>query len=145
MPKLVVDNSQIANEFFEDALLIGIQCRLEAHRFVWLVNRGLGLNFQYLQESERHLKSMKRQYEFPIYQFTESHLELQHILYVNQDDGKHLLSELRHIDFLWLLKGSMQKEAFLQALLTGLRQLEGVSLVMELINEKIIHKEYLIL
>jgi len=145
MAKLVVDNFQIANEFFDEARLLGIQCRLEPHRFVWLVNRTLGMNFQYLQQSERHLRSMKRNYEFPIYQFREIHLELEHTLYVNEDDGKHLLSELKHIDFLWLLKGDMAKDAFLQSLMKGLRQIEEVLLVMELTNEKIKHKEYLIL
>jgi hypothetical protein len=145
MAKLVVDNTQIANEFFDDARLIGIQCPLEAHRFVWLINRTFGMQFHYLQESEIKMKSMKRNYEYAIYQFMEAHLELEHILYVNEDEGKHLLPELKHIDYLWLLKGNQQGTDFFQSLMTGLRQIEDVLLVMELTNEKIRHKEHLVL
>jgi hypothetical protein len=145
MAKLVVDNSQIANEFFEDARLIGIQCPLEPHRFVWLINRSLGMNFQYWQESEIHIRSMKREYEFSIYQCREYHIELFHILYVNQDEGKHLLPELKHIDYLWLLKGTQPDADFLPTLMTGLRQIEEVLLVMELTNEKIKNKEHLVI
>lgn len=144
MPKLTIDNSLLANEFFEDARLLGIQCTHEPHKFVWMVNRAFGYQFQYQQRGEIKLKSLSREYVFPIYHCKEVHLELEHILYVNEDGGKHLLPELKHIDYLWLLKGEME-EGFVMALMKELRQFEQVLLVMELTNEKIKNKEHLVL
>jgi hypothetical protein len=144
MAKLTIDNSQLAIEFFEDARLLGIQCPMEPHRFVWLINRAFGYHFLYLHNGEIKLKSMKRQYEYPVYTCRENHLELEHLIYVNEDEGKHLLPELRHIDYLWLLKGEMPNENFLNGLIKELRKFEHVLLVMELTNEKIKNKEHLV-
>ncbi len=144
MAKLSINNTQIANEFFEDARLIGIQCPLEPHRFVWMVNRQFGYQFAYQSEGEIRMRTQKREYEFAIYQCAEPNMELQHLLYVNSDDGKHLLPELKHIDFLWLLKGDMPDYGFITSLMAEIRKLEQVQVVMELTNEKILNKEHLV-
>lgn len=145
MAKLTVDNNQLAIEFFEDARLLGIQSPLEPHKFVWMINRIFGYHFTYQHEGEIRLRSLKRNYEFPVYFYKEELLEVAHLLYVNEDDGKHLLPELKHIDYLWLLKGAFPDEEFIQALLRELRKLDQVQLVMELTNEKIKNKEHLVL
>jgi hypothetical protein len=56
-----------------------------------------------------------------------------------------LLPELRHIDYLWLLKGELADESFLVSLMQELRRMDQVQLVMELTNEKIKNKEHLVL
>jgi hypothetical protein len=145
MAKLIIDNSQIAEDFFEDAKLLGIQCPVEAHRFVWMANRHFGYRFIYQNEGERKLRSQKRDYEFPFYHCREANMEIDHYLYVNNDDGKHLLSELKHIDFLWLLKGSAFENGFLIILMNELKKMDQVQLVIELTNEKIKHKEHLVI
>jgi hypothetical protein len=145
MAKLIVDNNQLANEFFEDARLLGIQSPLEPHKFVWMINRIFGYHFAYQHDGEIRLRSLKRNYEFPVYFCSEAQLEVSHLLYVNEDEGKHLLPELKHIDYLWLLKGEFPDEEFIQALVKELRKLEHVLLVMELTNEKIKNKEHLVL
>lgn len=145
MAKLTIDNSLLANEFFEDARLLGIQCPAETTRFVWMVNRIFGYRFQYQQDGEIKLSAQKRNYEFPVYYCKEPNMELVHLLYVNGDDGKHLLPELRHIDYLWLLKGELADESFLVSLMQELRRMDQVQLVMELTNEKIKNKEHLVL
>jgi hypothetical protein len=144
MAKLTINNTQLANEFFEDARLIGIQCPLEPHKFVWMINRQFGYNFGYQNGGEIRLRTQKREYEFAIYQCTEPNMELQHLLYVNNDDGKHLLPELKHIDFLWLLKGDILDLGFIASLMAELRKLEQVLVVIELTNEKIRNKEHLV-
>lgn len=145
MARLTIDNNQLANEFFEDARLLGIQCPAETTRFVWMVNRIFGYRFQYQHDGEIKLSAQKRNYEFPVYTCKEPNMELVHLLYVNGDDGKHLLPELRHIDYLWLLKGELSDESFIVALMQELRRMDQVQLVMELTNEKIKNKEHLVL
>ena len=145
MAKLIIDNNQIAEAFFENARLVGIQCPVEAHRFVWMANRHFGYRFVYQNEGEIRMVAQKREYEFPIYHCRESNMELDHYLYLNNDDGKHLLAELKHIDFLWLLKGALGNDAFINSLMNELRKMEQVQLVIELTNEKIKHKEHLVI
>ncbi|HSK13961.1 MAG TPA: IPExxxVDY family protein [Phnomibacter sp.] len=144
MAKLIIDNNQIAEAFFEDARLLGIQCPVEPHRFVWMVNRAFGYHFQYQPDGEIKLTSQKRDYQYPVYRCQEENMELFHLLYVNEDDGKNLLPELKHIDFLWLMKGELPNEAFLQTIMRELRALDSVQLVLELTNEKIRNKEHLV-
>jgi hypothetical protein len=145
MAKLIIDNQQIAEEFFEDARLLGIQCPVEAHRFVWMANRHFGYRFAYQNDGEIRMRAQKREYEFPIYHCRESNMEIDHYLYLNNDDGKHLLSELKHIDFLWLLKGESTDNSFVSTLMSELRKMDQVLLVVELTNEKIKHKEHLVI
>ncbi len=145
MAKLSIDNNQLANEFFEDARLLGIQCPADTTRFVWMVNRIFGYKFLYQQDGEIRLNALKRNYVFPVYQCKEPNMELAHLLYVNGDDGKHLLPELKHIDYLWLLKGEVSDESFIHSLIQELRNIEQVQLVIELTNEKIKNKEHLVL
>jgi hypothetical protein len=144
MPQLVINNQMLASEFFEDALLLGIQCPVKAHRFVWQINRSFGYAFAYQQEAEIQVKVLNRTYLYPVYQCAEPNMELVHLLYVNENDGKHLLPELKHIDFLWLLKGLPPHNRFHILLMQELRKLDQVQLVLELTNEKIKNKEHLI-
>lgn len=144
MPQLVINNQLLASEFFEDAILLGIQCPVEPHRFVWQVNRSFGYQFTYQQGAEITVRVQKRTYLYPVYQCTEPNMELLHLLYVNEYDGKHLLPELKHIDFLWLLKGGTPGDGFHTLLMQELRKTEQVQLVLELTNEKIKNKEHLI-
>ena len=144
MAKLTINNNQLANEFFEDARLIGIQCPLETHQFVWTVNRQFGYGFAYQNDGEIRLREQRREYVYARYQCAEPNMELQHLLYENKDDGKHLLPELKHIDFLWLLKGDISDNGFIASLMTELRKLDPVQVVIELTNEKILNKEHLV-
>lgn len=145
MPKLVINNSELAEAFFDDARLLGIQCPQPPHALIWQINRSFGYNFAYLVQGEIILQDMGRKYQYPIYTCREAQLELEHLLYVNGHDGKHLLPELRHIDYLWLLKGAGAQPAFTALLMQELRALSGITLVLELTNEKIKHKEHLVL
>lgn len=145
MAKLIVDNQQIAEEFFENARLLGIQCPVEAHRFVWLANRHFGYRFLYQNGGEIRIRAQKREYAFSVYHCHETHMEIDHYLYLNNDDGKHLLPELKHIDFLWLLKGELGDGSFITTLMKELRHIEPVLLVVELTQEKMRHKELLVL
>lgn len=142
--KMVLDNAALAAAFFEDAVLIGIQCPLEPHTFIWMVNRHAGFAFTYQLEAEIRMVAKGRKYAYPVYEYREPRIDLHHLLYVNTHDGRHLLPELKHIDYLWLLRGSGKQVAFASSLMPALRQLDRVLLVMELTNEKIKNKENLI-
>ena len=55
-----------------------------------------------------------------------------------------MLPEFRHLDFLWLLKDDAVNDEQLKDLVNTVKTMDGVQLIVELTNEKIKHKEYLI-
>jgi hypothetical protein len=142
--KLKIDNEALAEEFFEDAFLLGIVAPLSDYHFCWQINQSLGIDFRVNNDIEIQLTKKNRKYFFPIYEYPVPAIKLVHYLYNNQDDGEYLLPEFRHLDFLWLIKGEGVAAEDLDTLVRALRLLSGVQLVTEMTNEKIKNKQHLI-
>ena len=145
MAQLVIDNDILAEEFFEDSNLLGIQCGSEAHQFIWMVNRRFAYDFRYQAGSEIEFKKRGREFKYPIFSCREPHTDLQHFIYANHQDGEYLLPELKHFDFLWLMKGELKDLNLPSVLLDELKTLEAVQTVTRLSNDKIINKTRLVL
>ncbi len=142
--KLKIDNEALAEEFFEDAALLGIVAPLKDYQFSWQLNRSLGFSFRVNNDIEIQLTKKQRKYFFSIYEFLVPNISLSHYLYNNQFDGEYLLPEFKHLDFLWLIKGDPVSSTDLSALMQSIRSLPGVQLVTEMTNEKIKNKQHLI-
>ena len=97
--KLKIDNDSIAEEFFEDCLLLGIVAPIEDYQFCWQLNQVLGFKFRVNHDIEIKLAKKKRTYFFPIYQYAIPAISLTHYLYNNEFDGEYLLPEFKHLDF----------------------------------------------
>jgi hypothetical protein len=142
--KLKIDNEELAQEFFEDAALLGIVAPIKDYQFSWQLNQLLGLSFRVNNDIEIQLKKKQRTYFFSIYEYAVPSISLTHYLYNNQHDGEYLLPEFKHLDFLWLIKGDPVSDEDLKILMQSIRTLPGVQLVTEMTNEKIKHKQHLI-
>lgn len=142
--KLKIDNETLAQEFFEDAALMGIVAPIKDYQFCWQLNQILGFNFRINNEYEIQLTKKQRKYFFSIYEFAVPSTCLVHYLYNNQFDGEYLLPEFKHLDFLWLIKGDVLPPEELKALMQSIKSLPGVQLVNEMTNEKIKNKQHLI-
>ncbi len=142
--KLKIDNEALAEEFFEDSLLLGIVAPIKDYQFSWQLNQLLGFNFRVNNDIEIQLTKKQRKYFFSIYEYAVPAVTLTHYLYNNQYDGEYLLPEFKHLDFLWLIKGEPIAAEDLKLLLQSIRSLPGVQLVSEMTNEKIKHKQHLI-
>jgi hypothetical protein len=79
-----------------------------------------------------------------VFEFCEPTGSLFHYVYNNRFDGEYLLPEFRHLDFLWLMKGDVVNEGTLHQTINGIKEINGVQLVIELTNEKIRNKEHLV-
>jgi hypothetical protein len=145
LAKLVIDNAQIAEEYFEHAQLLGIQCAAEPHKFVWLINKHFAFDFRYQPGTEIEMKKQGRKFSFPVFGFDESHLSVQHLIYTNQFDGEYLLPELKHTDFLWLVRSESLDAAFMSLLAAEIKKVNQVQLVTLLSNDKIKNKQHLVL
>lgn len=142
--KLVLDNKDLTDGFFEETKLLGIMAPLKNYQFCWHLNNILGIDFRINHELEIQLKKKDRNYFFAVYEYSEPSTCLKHYLYNNQNDGEYLLPEFKHLDFLWLLKDDYVSEESLQDLMQSIRTVTGVQLVVELTNEKIKNKEHLV-
>lgn len=143
--KLKIDNELLVEEFFEDTHLLGIMALVESHQFVWHINKGIRFNFRINNDLEIQLNKKNRSYFFQVFEHIEPHRSLTHYLYKNHFDGEYLLPEFKHLDYLWLAKGELLEAEETKELTTGIKTIHGVQLVIELTNEKIKHKQHLIL
>lgn len=142
--KLKLDQENLTNDFFNDSRLIGIMAESKNYEFCWMLNKELGFNFELNIEIEVQVQKRGRNSFFPVYHYAESDVLVHHYIYKNLFEGEFLLSEFRHLDFLWLLKGEDIEEVNFYDLIQTLRSLNGVQLVAELSNEKILKKNNLI-
>ena len=142
--KLKIDNEALAEEFFEDAILLGISAPVNDYTLCWQINTILGFNFRVNPSLEIQLNKKKRDYFFSVYEYIPDSIALTHYLYNNQFDGEYLLPEFKHLDFMWLIKGDFDHSE-LTPLIQSIKSLQGVQLVVEMTNEQIKHKQHLIL
>jgi len=142
--KLKIDNESIAQEFFEDSVLLGIVAPLKNYQMSWHLNQMLGFDFRVNHDFEIQLTKKSRKYFFSIYEYKVPAVSTCHYLYNNQFDGEYLLPEFKHLDFLWLIKGDALDAGELKGLIQAIKSLQGVQLVIEMTNEKIKNKQHLI-
>lgn len=142
--KLKLDVSDMADGFFEDALLLGIVASIRDYQFCWQLNQRFRFRFRINNDIEIQLTKKNRNYYFPIFEYQEPNLFLSHFLYKNHNDGEYLLPEFKHLDFLWLIKGDEVSPTMIGDIQQSVRSISGVQLVVELTNEKIKNKEHLI-
>ena len=142
--KLRIDNETLAQEFFEDSILLGIVAPVKDYQLSWHLNQVLGFDFRLNNDFEIQLKRKDRTYFFSIYEYKVPSTSLTHYLYNNQFDGEYLLPEFKHLDFLWLIKGEPVSAEEQKDLMLSIRSLPGVQLVIEMTNEKIKNKQHLI-
>jgi hypothetical protein len=142
--KLVLDNKNLTDDFFEDTKLLGIMAPIKDYQLCWHLNGLMGMDFRINNDIEIQLTKKKRNYFFAVYEFGEPTGSLFHYVYNNRFDGEYLLPEFKHLDFLWLMKGDIINEETLQQTINSIKEINGVQLVIELTNEKIRNKEHLV-
>ena len=142
--KLVLDNKDLADAFFEDSRLLGIMAPVKDYQFCWHLNNNIGLDFRVNNEIEIKWLKKRRWYYFSVYEYEEPTRFLSHYVYNTQFDGEYLLPEFKHLDFLWLMKGDEVSDESLQETIQTIRSINSVQLVTELSVSQIKNKENLI-
>jgi hypothetical protein len=62
--KLILDNDQVAEDFFEHARLFGIQCPVSPHKFVWLINNHFGYDFRLQTDTDITVDKKTKEIQF---------------------------------------------------------------------------------
>jgi len=142
--KLKLNLDELANDFFDDALVLGIVAPIKDYQLCWQLNQQLRFNFRLNNDIEIQLSKKGRQYFFAVYEYKEPNGSNCHYLYNNQFDGEYLLPEFKHLDYLWMIKGDDQTRIALPEFSNLLRAINGVQLVTEVTPDKIRNKAHLI-
>lgn len=141
--KLRIDHQEMMDRFYDETRLMGIVAPMEAYKFCWQINRLLNFDFRIVPEMELSMNKKGRNYFFAMYVFNQPGSSVSHFLYSNHDDGEYLLPELRHFDYLWLVKFNEVDEAEMKLFIESLRTIPVLQMVTELAIEKIKNKENL--
>lgn len=142
--KFRIDNSALAEEFFDGTRLLGIVAPIKPYQFCWNVNQILGFDFRINHDIEIQLNKKSRTYYFSIYEYENKANSEKHYLYLNQFDGEYLLPEFKHLDFLWMMRDDEIENQDLSFLISSIKSVPSVQLVMEMQNEQIRNKQHLI-
>jgi hypothetical protein len=142
--KLVLNNKELTEEFFDETRLLGIMAPMKDYQFCWQLNTLMNMDLRSNPEIEIQLIRKKRTYYFSIYSYYENNSALCHFIYKNHIDGEFLLPEFKHLDFLWLMKGDIVSNETIDQVMAAIKLISGVQLVLDLAPEKIINKENLV-
>ena len=141
--KLKLDLEELTNDFFCDAHVLGIVAPIKDYQLCWQLNQRFRIDFRLNTEIEIHLNKKGRQYFFSVYEYKHANDSFVHYLYKNHFDGEFLLPELKHLDYLWIIKGEQAGESIVE-LESQLRSITGVQLVTDVSLDKIKNKANLI-
>ena len=107
------------------------------------MNTHLGYDFRLNNEIDKQLRKKNRDYYFSVYQHQENDF-LKFYVFHNHCDGEYLLPEVRHVDFLFLMKGDYVDDERCNSIVTAIKSIGCVQMVVELTNETLKHKDHLV-
>ena len=144
MSKLILDQDAINENDFEGTRILGISAPIKNYQFCILLNQYMGFEFRFNPDHEIALKRKNRTYYFSMYEGTEPTTSIQHFVYHNQFDGEYLLPELKHMDFIWWIRGEWIEDEKVNDILQTVRDIKVVKMVAELTPDQIKNKGNLI-
>jgi hypothetical protein len=143
--KWTLDTGSMQENFFSDAVLIGIVCPLPPYRFSWLINNTFDLNFT--RESELDIcvqPAPDRQIFFPIYQYYIPLSGGRYLIYKLKNGKDFLLQELRQLDYLWMIQShNADKDA--ESIIQELRHINDLQLAQIIPLDRLKNKDNLLI
>jgi len=140
--KLVLDQSQLEEQFFEDAVLLAIMSHLPYYRMAWMMQQVLPLIFKL--DHSMAIEAGTGNF-FPVYHAMDSTRNMNFYLYVNRIPEGSLIRELEKIDYLWLIQAGKIHDQYTAKLIHTLQQAKGVQHVVELDIQRVKDRRMLIL
>ena len=139
--KLVLDQSTLEEEFFEDVELIGLVSARKPYQLIWHIHRELGYPFVLDHEFEIIVDDQ----HYPVYYLQESIKQIEHFIFVNRMGQNTMLTEAKNIDFIWMIKGGLHEKDFIKNLINMLQSLTAVDYVFQVDIKNLKSKQLLII
>jgi len=145
MTNKILDIVEMEEDFFEEAVLVGIVSAQPAYRLCWIINQHFDLNF--IREPEHMIPLKKKDNtinHFPYFTCDLAGSSQRYLLYQLKINGAFLLPETKNMDYVWLLQtGNSSGDA--QEIARGLRSLQDVQLATVLMPSQLKNAEHLII
>lgn len=141
--KHVLDNAALTEDFFEDTRLLGIMAPVRNYFFCWHLNTLLGYNFRLNNDINKELRKKNRDYHFEVYQHNENDFLTFYIIH-NHCDGEYLLPEVKHVDFIFFMKGDFVDAEKFNDIVSAIKSISCVQMVAELTNDILKNKKHLV-
>ena len=145
-PKILkLDEQQLVEQFFESTQLIGIVSDLPDYQLCWHLNQDLNMDFRVNHDLEIAWKQNRRTYYFTLFEYLDTRLLNLHYLYNNHKQGIALLPEVKHLNYIWLIKGTNFTTNDREDLLITLKQFPYIRMAVVLFQEELKNRCNLIL
>ncbi len=119
--------------------MFGVVSSEKPHRFAWLLNNALHLNLK-RQDDIPFVGKESQESNFPRFDYHDELNRLQYYLLGNKDESQCILPELKHVDYILLIKGAI--EYFKpKKLITAGKKIESVQLITE-INQQLLKSKH---
>lgn len=155
MANQVLDIVEMKDNFFANAVMIGIAAAEPGYRLCWILNNRLDTNFINVPEDTicMNAKSGSRESTqsfafpdgqhtnedflfFPTYIHQVPNSAYKYMLYQLKCGKKPLVPEIKHLDFLWLIQTANPRDD-IRTILDELRKIPEVQLAQELQNAQL--------
>lgn len=143
--KLVLNTEDLTDDFYDGVRMFGVVSNFKNYKFIWEVNKALGLDFRCNPENEITLNKKNRKCYFQVYQHSVKNSSIIYYCYHNYFEGESLLPELKNIDFICLIQGadSLKDEEW-KGLLSNIKSVNCVQMVSEIQLSQVKNKGNLI-
>lgn len=139
-----LDTSQLVDEFFEDCRIIGLVSQLRDYQLCWLINQQLHLDFRVNNDLEIAWTRKGKNCYFTVYEYPEPLKSASHYIYNNHCRAEFLLPELKHMDFIWLIRGDYYQDEEAGSLLGSLKKLGGIQMAAPIVLQEVSNRQNLI-
>jgi hypothetical protein len=142
--KWILNMADMEEDFFSDALFIGIASPYPAYRFCWLLNQHFDVDFRRNADIDLSVQTPKNgKIYFPVYQYAAPLNGAENILYRLKNQRQSLLSEIKGLDFLWMIRNACQ-QGFVEETTRLLRTMPQVQLAQILAPKQLKNRNYLL-
>jgi hypothetical protein len=125
--KFKLDQDQMIADFFEDSWLAGISSTARDYQLCGQINQYLGFDFRVNNDLEVKLTT-KRSFPYQ-FEYMESTSGVCHYIYNNHNRAGFLLPELKHVNYLWLVKGAYYESEEMKTLVEQCRKAPHVQMI----------------
>lgn len=91
-----------------DFILIGISCHEREHRLSWALNQSLHIELERMKDLQIELKKQTEPLSYPFFEYDDTEHYRKYFLISNKCTRGMLLPEQKQVDFLLMIKGTLQ-------------------------------------
>lgn len=143
--KLILDTNAMHEDFFTNAVLLGVACALPSYSFCWLLNERMDLELKRMPDSDVCMNTSKNvPYYFPFFYYKAPMDSNEFSVYQLNVQKQTLLPELKGLDYLCMIQGPNAETDGI-VYLEALRSIKEIQLAQLLDPSRLKNIDYLLI